>query len=110
MYQDQTERLCGILRWLLENPAVTEILSGMDSPTARDTDEVLERLEQQGYYEFILLLLARYQDDGATSRALADYLAERLAYFLRKNGPSGELAAFRAILAEQAARKKPAEG
>lgn len=110
MYQEQTERLCGILRWLLENPAVTENFRGLDSPAPWEMDEMLERLEQQGYYEYILLLLARSQDDGDTSRALADYLAERLAYFLRKNGPSGELAAFRAILAEQAARKKPAEG
>ncbi len=110
MNRPQTERLEDMLRWLLENPAVVEIICGLDSPTAQDMAEILDRLAKQGYFEFILLLLTRFHDDRDVSRALADYLAERLSFFLRENGPCGELSVFQSILAGHLAQNNPAEG
>ena len=101
MEQKESERLLEVLRWLLENPFEQTMLCGVDSATARDVQESIEKLEAQGYYEWIPLLLFKHQDEPQIYRATAQYLANRLSGFFRDNGAQTELALFKALLAEQ---------
>ena len=110
MSEQQTERLAGMLRWLLENPGCVNDICGWDGASVWDMEETLDWLEQQGYYEYILLLLVRETESTEMERAVADYVANRLTHFLRENGPKVELSVFRAILSEHLAQKRAAKG
>ena len=105
MEQRQAERLLEMLRWLLENPAEKTMLCDLDASTARDVQESIERLEEKGYYEFLLILLLilllKHQEEPKLYRATARYLTNRLGGLLRENGLQAELALFKALLAEQ---------
>ena len=101
MEQRQAERLLEMLRWLLENPAEKTMLCDLDASTARDVQESIERLEEKGYYEFLLILLLKHQEEPKIYRATAQYLTNRLGGLLRENGLQAELALFKALLAEQ---------
>ena len=101
MEQEQSKRLLEMLRWLLEHPDEKTMLCDIDAATARDVQDSIEALEARGYYEFLLLLLLKHQEEPEIYRAIAQYLTNRLGGFFRENGAQGELALFKALLAEQ---------
>ncbi|MBQ9648522.1 MAG: hypothetical protein IJV43_09215 [Oscillospiraceae bacterium] len=101
MEEKQAERLLEMLRWLLENPAEITILCEIDSASARDVQKSIEKLEARGYYEFLLILLLKHQEEREIYCAIAQYLTNRLDGFFRENGVQAELALFKTLLAEQ---------
>ena len=101
----QTEHLTQMLRWLLENPLCVEAVCGLENVTAPDILDAMQRLESQGYYELLLVLLLRYHSEPPMIRAIAQYLGDRLSRTLRENGPRGELAVFRGYLTQAIAAK-----
>ena len=105
MEQEQSKRLLEMLRWLLENPFEQTMLCGVNSATAQDVQESIEKLEAQGYYEWIPLLLFKHQEEPEIYRAIAQYLTNRLGGFFRENGAQTELSLFKALLAEQFANR-----
>lgn len=110
MDETQTERLIGMMQWMLENSVCVDAVCGVENITGADILDAIERLERQGYYELILVLLLKYQEDRAMICAITQYLGDRLGRCLRENGVAGELNVFRTLLSEQLMREKTARG
>lgn len=110
MDEQQTERLIEMMRWMLENSVCVDAVCGVENITGADIMDAIERLEQQGYYELILVLVLKYQEDRAMICAITQYLGDRLSRALRENGVQSELHVFKALLSEQLTHAKTAKG
>ena len=101
MDEKQTDRLVGMLLWLMEHPAQRNMLCGLNDANAHEVMEVIELLEEQEYYELILILLLKYQENREINIATASYLGNRISCLLYENGAKRELAALKGFYSEQ---------
>ena len=68
---NHTDRMVRFIKFMAENPAIECVLCSTDDEILNDEFiEVMEKLEENGFYEMVYILMKKYHFSGIISKAI----------------------------------------